>query len=91
MKRVLTVVLDSEVEKRIAERARSSGMSETDFLRSLIERSLDELDDVQMAVERLDNPLPPLTSALAWTVEYDPRAVDDLNRLSREAKGSIFR
>jgi mRNA interferase RelE/StbE len=28
---------------------------------------------------------------LAWTIEYDPRAIDDLNRLSREAKADIVR
>ena len=37
-------------------------MSEADFARALIEATL---DDVQMAVERLDHPLPPLTSAEA--------------------------
>jgi mRNA interferase RelE/StbE len=28
---------------------------------------------------------------LGWKVEYDPRAVDDLNRLSREVKADIVR
>jgi mRNA interferase RelE/StbE len=28
---------------------------------------------------------------LAWTIEYDPRAISDLNRLSREVKESIVR
>lgn len=28
---------------------------------------------------------------MGWTVEYDPRAVNDLNRLSREVKADIVR
>ena len=62
---MLTLVLDPETERRVAERAGSRGLSEADFLRALIETSLDDLDDIQMAVERLENPLQPLTSAQA--------------------------
>ncbi len=62
---MLTVVLDPEAERRVLERAKRIGMSEAEFLRILIENSLDDLDDVQMAVERLDAPVPPLTSAQA--------------------------
>ncbi len=60
---MLTLILEPEIERRVAERARSRGVSEADFVRALIEASLDDLDDVQMAVERLEHPLPPLTSA----------------------------
>lgn len=28
---------------------------------------------------------------MAWTIEYDPRAIDDLNRLSREIRREIVR
>ena len=28
---------------------------------------------------------------MGWTVEYDPRAISDLNRLRREAKADIVR
>ncbi len=38
-----------------------NGMSVDDFLKSLIEAGLDDLDDVQMAVGRLSRPLPTLT------------------------------
>ena len=62
---MLTLVPEPEIERRVAERARSRGMSEADFVRALIEASLDDLDDVQMAVERLEHPLPPLTGAAA--------------------------
>jgi predicted DNA-binding protein len=62
---VVTLVLEPETERRIAELARSKGLSEAEFVRSLIESSLDDLDDIQMAVERLDNPRQPLTSAEA--------------------------
>ena len=58
---MVTLVLEPETERRIAELARSQGLSEADFVRALIESSLDDLDDIQMAVERLENPLQPLT------------------------------
>ena len=60
-----TIILEPATEQRIAERARRHGMSQVDLIRTLIEEGLDDLDDIQMAVDRLDNPLPPLTSAQA--------------------------
>jgi predicted DNA-binding protein len=36
-----------------------------DLVRELIEASLDDLDDIQMAVERLEHPQKPLTGAEA--------------------------
>jgi predicted DNA-binding protein len=62
---VLTLILEPEIELRIIELARSKGVSEADFARALIEAGLDDLDDIQKAVERLENPLRPLTSAEA--------------------------
>jgi predicted DNA-binding protein len=62
---MVTLVLEPETERRIAELAKSQGLSEADFVRGLIESSLDDLDDIRVAVERLDNPLKPLTSAEA--------------------------
>ena len=40
-------------------------MSEAALLRLSIEDSLDDLDDIQMATERLSNPMPSLSSAEA--------------------------
>lgn len=60
-----TFILEPNTEQRIAERARRYGVSEADLIRSLIEDGLDDLDDVQMAAERLNNPSQPLTSAEA--------------------------
>ena len=54
MNQGLTVVLETEAERRIVERASTSGMSEADFLRRLIEYSVAYF---QMAVERLEAPL----------------------------------
>jgi predicted DNA-binding protein len=62
---VVTLVLEPETERRIAELARHRGLSAADFVRTLIESSLDDLDDVQMATERLDDPQQALTSAEA--------------------------
>jgi predicted DNA-binding protein len=60
-----TITLEPGTEQRIAERARRCGMSEADLIRTLIEEALDDLDDVQMATDRLNAPLQPLTSAQA--------------------------
>ena len=57
-----SIILEPGTEQRIAERARREGVSEENLLRALIE---DGLDDIQMAVERLNTPLQPLTSAQA--------------------------
>jgi predicted DNA-binding protein len=59
------IILEPATEQRVAERARRNGMSEIDLIRTLIEEGLDDLDDIQMAVDRLSNPLQPLTSAQA--------------------------
>ena len=62
---MVTLVLEPETERRIIELAKDRGLSESDLVRELIEYGLDNMDDVRMATERLDNPLPPLTSAEA--------------------------
>ena len=59
---MLTVELDPRAEQRVLARAKSSGLPAAEFLRMLIESSLDDFDDVEMAMERLENPLPPLSS-----------------------------
>ena len=59
------ITLEPAIEQRIAERARRHGVSEVDLIRTLIEEGLDDLDDIQMAVDRLNNPRQPLTSAQA--------------------------
>jgi predicted DNA-binding protein len=40
--------------RRLAELAKSRGRSDGDLARELIERSVDDLDDIQMAVARLE-------------------------------------
>ena len=60
---MLTLTLEPELERRIIERARHRGVTESDLVRELIEASLDDLDDIQMAVERLEHAQKPLTGA----------------------------
>jgi predicted DNA-binding protein len=60
-----SITLTPVIEQRLSNSARRKGVSEEELLRALIEDGLDDLDDVQMAAERLDRPLPPLTSAQA--------------------------
>jgi predicted DNA-binding protein len=62
---MLTISLDPDTERRVAERARTRGLSDAEFVRALIGDGLDDLDDIQMAADRLGRPLPPLTSAQA--------------------------
>jgi predicted DNA-binding protein len=63
----VTLVLEPETERRIVELAKSRGLSKQDFVRELTEASLDDLDDIQIAVERLEDPMQQLTGAEART------------------------
>jgi predicted DNA-binding protein len=53
------IILEPTTEQRIAERARRHGVSEVDLIRTLIEDGLNDLDDAQMAADRLNDPLQP--------------------------------
>jgi predicted DNA-binding protein len=62
---MISVALKPEIEERLAELAKSRGLSESDFARELIEASIEDLDDIQMAVERLGDRQPALTAEQA--------------------------
>jgi predicted DNA-binding protein len=62
---MLSVPLRPDTEQKLAELAKSRGLSKADLAQELIELSLGDLDDIQMAVERLENPMQPLTSEQA--------------------------
>jgi predicted DNA-binding protein len=47
------------------ELAKSRGLSEGDFARELIEASIEDLDDIHMAADRLENRQPALTAEQA--------------------------
>jgi predicted DNA-binding protein len=53
------IILEPATEQRIAERARRHGVSEVDLIRTPIEDGLNDLDDAQMAADRLNDPLQP--------------------------------
>ena len=59
------ISLEPETEQRLAAHARQRGISDADLIHALIEEGLDDLDDTQMAVERLSDPRKPLTNAEA--------------------------
>ena len=61
----LTLTLDTNTEQRVAEFAHARGVSEVEFVQTLIDEGLDDLSDIQMATDRLTNRLPPLSSAQA--------------------------
>lgn len=62
---MISVTLKPEVEERLAELAKSRGLSESDFARELIEACIEDLDEVQIAVERLGDRQPALTAEQA--------------------------
>ena len=62
---MITLTLDAATQRRLADIARFRGTSEADLARELIEASLDDIDDIAMATNRLENPLPPLNVVAA--------------------------
>jgi predicted DNA-binding protein len=60
---VITLILNAASQRRLADIARLRGTSEADLARHLIETSLDDIDDIAMATNRLENPLSPLNVA----------------------------
>jgi len=62
---MVSVSLPAAVQKRLAELARSRGVSEGELTRELIEASIDDLDDIEMAAARLEQRKPALTAEQA--------------------------
>jgi predicted DNA-binding protein len=56
---MLSIQLDPAVERRLAELAKRKEQTTSDFARELIEQSLEDLEDIQMAATRLENASPP--------------------------------
>ena len=52
---MISIELDPETERRLAELAKQAGKSEADFARELIEQELEDLEDIAIAEERLEN------------------------------------
>jgi predicted DNA-binding protein len=62
---MLSVPLNPDVERKLAELAKGRGQSESDLAREFIESSIEDLEDIQMAVVRLEKRGPVLTSEQA--------------------------
>jgi predicted DNA-binding protein len=62
---MISVALNPEIKQRLTELAKNRGLSEGDFARELIETGIEDLDDIQMAVGRLENRQPALTAEQA--------------------------
>lgn len=62
---MVSISLPAAVEKRLAELARSRGVSEGELARELIEASIEDLDDVAMAAARLERRDRPLNAEQA--------------------------
>lgn len=59
---MLTVPLDPDTERKLTEVAKRSGRTAVDFVRDLIQESFDDVEDVRMAVERIESGEAVLTS-----------------------------
>ena len=62
---MLSVPLSPEIDQKLAELATRRGQSKSDFARELIEACIEDLDDIETAVERLENRQPALTAEQA--------------------------
>ena len=62
---MLTLDLEPDLERRIFARAQRRGVSGPEPIRALIDEALRDLEEVEIAVERLSNPMKSLTSAEA--------------------------
>jgi predicted DNA-binding protein len=62
---MISLALNPDIERRLAELAKSRGVSDSDLARELIEASIEDLDDTEMAVNRLENRQPSLTAQQA--------------------------
>ncbi len=60
---MLSVTLDPDLENRLAALAKRRGQSDSDLARELIESSLEDIEDTQMASQRLETREPALSAA----------------------------
>ena len=59
---MLSIRLDPEIERRLAQLARRTGRTKSYYARELIEGNLEDLEDRYLAEARLEKRRPPLTS-----------------------------
>jgi predicted DNA-binding protein len=62
---MLSIQLDPDLERRLSDLAKRTGQATSDVARELIEQGLEDLEDIEMAVERLEKRQPPLTTEQA--------------------------
>ncbi len=58
---MLSIQLDPDLERRLSELAQRTGQAVNDVARALIEESLEDLEDRDLAEARLEKRRPPLT------------------------------
>ena len=62
---MLSVSLPADLEQRLTELAKSRGLSEGELVREMIEASIEDFDDIQMAHARLERRQPALNAEQA--------------------------
>jgi len=58
---MLSIRLDPEIERRLAELAKRTGRTKSYYARELIEGNIEDLEDRYLAEARLEKRRPPLT------------------------------
>lgn len=53
---MVTVRLDKQQEERLERLAKITGRSKSFFIKKAIENSIDDMEDLYLALERLENP-----------------------------------
>lgn len=67
---MLSVRLEPDIEKRLAELAKRTGRTKSYYVREAIVEYLEDMEDRYIAIERLENP------ARLWTLDELERDVD---------------
>jgi RHH-type rel operon transcriptional repressor/antitoxin RelB len=59
---MISIRLSPDVDRRLAELAKRTGRTKSDYARELIESNIEDLEDRYLAEKRLGNRRPPLTT-----------------------------
>ena len=91
----LAVRLPPEIDQRLQSLAKRSGRSKASYAREAIIRYLEDLEDEQLALERLETPTgagrsTSWSAGLTWSVEWDERARRELRRLDPAVQRQIL-
>ena len=94
-----SIRLSPETEQRLALLASQTGRTKAFYLREMIERGLEDMEDYYLAADVLErvrkgkervHAAADVRKSLAWTVEYTDTARTQLRKLDRQTARRIF-